>query len=170
MKTHPMTEEPLLTTQAAGDYLHERIPGESANYWRHALINNRRNDRKPAHRIPFSMLGRGAVYRPQDLADFCEFEKSRRLGAITLSTKAAEALRAIGFGEEEATTSGRTWHGGSATVTNNDGAFVQIVINKPLTVFRATPAQAVAFGTALLEAGQAAQRITSEDQESMSDI
>lgn len=157
-----MTEETLLTTQAAGDYLHEQIPGESPGYWRQALINNRRGDRKPAHRIPFSTLGRAAVYRLEDLAAFCEFEKSRRLGTVTLSAKAAEALKAIGFGEEGATTSGRRWKGGSANVANNNGVFVQVVISEPLTVFRVEPADAIAFGRELIEAGEHAQRIAGE--------
>lgn len=157
-----MTQETLLTTHAAGDYLHEQMPGESPDYWRQALINNRRNDRKPAHRIPFSTLGRAAVYRPEDLAAFCEFEKSRRLGTVTLSAKAAEALRAIGFGEEGSSTSGRRWKGGSANVVNIGGMFVQVVVNEPLIVFRVEPADAIAFGRELVEAGENAQRIAGE--------
>lgn len=152
--------ETLLTTNAAGEWLHEAVPGESPAYWRQALINNRRPDRSPPHRVPFNTLGRAAVYTPEALQAFADFEKSRRLGQIKLTGRAAEVVRAFGIGEASGTTQGRAFKGASANLASGpSGAFVQTIINEPLLVFMLTADQAVALGKELLDAGQAAMRI-----------
>ena len=155
------TEETLFTTQAASEWLNEAIPGESPQYWQQSLINNRRPDRNPAHRIPFSMMGRSAVYALEALQEFAEFEKFRRLGVLKLSGRAAEALQAFGVGQEGGSARGRRWQGGSANLGNdNDGVFVQFVINEPLNVFVMTGEQAAALARELNEVGQAAMRLS----------
>jgi hypothetical protein len=154
-----MESDTLLSTQAAGDWLHAAMPDESPAYWRQALINNRRTDRTPPHRVPFTMIGRGAFYTEANLQAFCEFEKSRRVGTIKLTGRAAEALRAYG-----GTPYGHPFKGGSAilTITNDGERFIRIAIVEPFMVIAATPEQAIKFGTELVEVGQAAQRINSE--------
>lgn len=152
--------ETLLTTNAAGNWLHEAVPGESPAYWRQALINNRRPDRSPPHRVPFDTLGRVAVYTPEALQAFADFEKSRRIGQIKLTGRAAEVVRAFGIGEAAGTSQGRVFKGASANLASGSGgAFVQTIINDPLLVFMLTPEQAIGFGRELVEAGQTAARI-----------
>lgn len=162
-----MTETTVFTTQAAGDWLHEAIPGESPEYWRQALINNRRADRTPPHRVPFSTMGRAAVYSPEALRDFAEFEKSRRIGQLKLTGRAAEVLQAFGIGQDGGAY-GRNWRGGGANqvITNSGECFVQVRIDAPLIVFAMTPGQAIEFGKELVEVGQAAQRQNAERKSS----
>lgn len=155
-----MSTETLFTTQAAAEWLHEAISGESPDYWRQALINNRRPDRNPPHRIQFSTLGRAALYTLEALKGFAEFEKSRRLGRLKLTGRAAETIHAFGIGQSGGSTNGRKWNGGSANLsTDGDGnVFVQVIINEPLMVFAMSPDQSAEFGKELAEAGRAAKR------------
>lgn len=132
-------EETLFNTQAAGDWLHEAIPGESPAYWRTALINNRRADRHPPHRISFVTMGRGAFYEPAALQAFAGFEKMRRLGTLKLSGRAAEAMRAFGIGEVGGGTTGRKLNITAITPQIEDVtgmAFVQIITRDPFMVYR----------------------------------
>src|SRR3546814_12925214 len=78
-----------------------------AGYWSNFLINNRRSDRHPVHRIPFERIGTGAFYTPDVLEEFVNFERSRRIGEMKLTGRAAEALRAFGVGEPGSRTTGR---------------------------------------------------------------
>jgi len=137
-------QEELLSTQAAAERIAEAIhePGGVA-YWSRYLTNNRREDRSPPHRIPFERLGGGAFYRPENIATFIEFEKSRRLGVLKLSGRAAEALRAFGIGEAGGGTTGRKL---DCTLTaqldpTTGTPYAQLVIQDPLLVFRIEPGQ-----------------------------
>lgn len=153
-----MSQE-LLNTQAAADWLDKAIPGESRSYWSGVLINNRRNDRSQVYKLPLTRIGKGAFYSVEALNSYAEFEKSRRLGSIKLSGRAAEALHAFGVGQGGSTT-GRIWKGASVTL-QTDGAgevFVQLVIEEPLAVFRMAHQQALELGEELLATGKAAQR------------
>lgn len=71
------------------------------------------------------------------------------------------------------TTQGRPFKGGSASpqvANNNAGVFVQTVINEPLMIFAMTPGQAIEFGADLLEAGQTAQRMSSDAVQNQPDL
>jgi hypothetical protein len=156
----------LFNTNAAADYLADAIPGESASYWYQRLVNARRSDRQQPFAIPFSTLGKVCLYEQSDLEQFVEFEKSRRLGKVKLSGRAAEALRAFGIGEPGGSSLGRVFKGGAANPhpDNKGGTLVQATIHEPLMVFAMTPEQAIAFGKELKEAGEAAQRWNNPQQ------
>lgn len=145
----------LLTTQAAGDWLHEAIPDESPAYWRHVLINNRRQDRRPPHRIPFGTLGRAAVYTVEALQAFAEFEKSRRLGEMKLTGRAAEALQAFGIGTGAGSTTGRKLQLTAINPQIDEASgkpFVQLVMNDPLRVYRVEVKEAKQIARQLIDA------------------
>lgn len=154
-----MTEETLYTTQAAGDWLHEEVPGESSEYWQHVLINNRRTDRNPPHKIAFTTMGRAAVYTREALRAFAEFEKLRRIGQVKLTGRAAEAVAAFGIGTQGGSALGRVWKGAGVALAHRDGVnLVQVIINEPLTVFVLSAEEAMKFGRELIEVGEAARR------------
>lgn len=151
-----------MDTKAASEYLHDRIPGESLKYWTARLNNLRRTDRPQPFELRFAKVeGKSGFYNSADVEQYVEFEKSRRVGKVKLSSRAAEALRAFGIGEPGGTSLGRTFKGGTANPhpDNKGGVIVQTTINEPLTVFAMTPEQAIEFGKELIKAGQAAQRI-----------
>lgn len=153
-------EETFFTTQAACEWLDQAFPGESPKYWQNVLINNRRQDRNPPHRIPFSLMGKVAVYTIESLQDFASFEKSRRLGQVKLSGRAAEVVRAFGIGQGGSST-GRKMNisGINPQVDETTGqCFVQIIISDPLLVFRLDSDEAKAIGRELIEAGEVCER------------
>jgi hypothetical protein len=157
----------LFNTGAAADFLNEAIPGKTPGYWRQRLINARRSDRSEAFVLPFSTVGKAVFYEEADLQQFIEFEKSRQLGKMKLSGRAAEALRAFGIGEAGGGSQGRRFKDGSVNLQATDdgsGVFVQTIISEPLMVFAMTPEQAIAFGTDLVDVGQAGLRIRSTRQ------
>lgn len=131
-------EENFYTTQAACEWLDQAVPGESQKYWQNALINNRRQDRNPAHRIPFSLMGKTALYTLEALQEFANFEKARRLGQLKLTGRAAEVIRAFGIGQGGTGTGRRLkFTGINPQIDEATGhAFVQIIIADPLLVFR----------------------------------
>lgn len=155
----------LLSTQAAAEYLTHDLPYKTVEQWALWLRNNRNQARRAIYRVKSEQLGRIAVYTKDELASFVEFEKSRQLGKVKLSGRAAEVMRAFGIGEQTGGTQGRSFKGGSAnpSVANVTGTvFVQTVIDEPLLVFAMTPEQAIEFGNELVEAGRAAKRINAE--------
>ncbi|SAK48280.1 hypothetical protein AWB78_00865 [Caballeronia calidae] len=154
--------EELLSTQAAAELVDEAIPeaGGSA-YWSRVLTNNRREERNPPHRIPFERIGTGAFYRREDVAAFIEFEKSRRLGVLKLSGRAAEAIRAFGIGEKGGSASGRKLNVSAVTLQldQTTGArFVQLVTSDPLMVYRLELGEAKALAKELADVVHAGER------------
>jgi hypothetical protein len=131
-------DKELLSTQVAGDLLAEMLPDRDAEQWALWLRNNRNQARKATYRIPTVRISNGAFYTRDELAKFAEWEKSRRLGKITLTGRAAEALRAFGIGEAGGSTTGRKLEYSVTPQVGEDGStFVQFVIEKPtLAVYR----------------------------------
>ncbi|MGT2505930.1 hypothetical protein [Cupriavidus basilensis] len=152
----------LLSSSVAAEILSEQMPDKTPGQWALWLQNNRNQTRKVSYRIPFERMGGGGVfYRREELAAFTDWEKGRALGVVKLSSRAAEALRAFGIGEQGGGTQGRCFKGASVNLqTSNDGggAFVQVVIEEPLMVFALRPDQAIEFGKELAKAGEAARR------------
>lgn len=148
-------EETILNTNAAGDWMHEAIPSQTPAQWRTALINNRRTDRSTPYRVPFLTMGKAAFYKLDDLKEFVEFEKSRRIGAFKVSAKTAEAFRAVGFNEKGGSSTGRKFDVQNISRQINEATgevFVQLHINNPLYVFRLSPDEAREYAEMLLEA------------------
>lgn len=150
-------------TNAAAEFLHELLPGKSAAYWNGRLVNMRRIDRSSVLAIPFSRSGKVAFYDEADLRLFADFERMCHLGKMKVTGRAAEALKAFGIGQAGGGAQGRMFRGAAVNiqVNNDDGQpFVQTIVNEPLTVFAMTADQAIEFGKDLIEAGQAAKRIS----------
>lgn len=133
----------MLSTQAAAAALHEAIP-EPEGYWARFLMNNKRPDRNPPFRVEFVKMGGGVLYPRKALADFIEWEKSRRLGTMKLTGRAAEALRAFGIGEAGGGTTGRsldcTIHPQQNPTTGQP--YIQLIVKNPLLVFHLDVEQA----------------------------
>jgi len=163
-----MATEELLSTQAAAEYLSHQLPDKSVEQWALWLRNNRNQARRAVYRVKSEQLGRMAVYSPEDLTAFVEFEKSRQLGSIKLTGRAAEVMRAFGIGESGGSTLGR-----KLTVTGINlqideatrKAYVQLITNEPLMVFRLEPEESVALGGEFTETGKAGLRINSGRKE-----
>jgi len=154
----------LYSTQAAAEFLSRALPdeGDSA-YWSSVLINNRRTDRAPVHRIPFCRIGKGAFYAPEDLARFVEFEKGRRVGNIKLSGPAAEALQAFGIGEGGSAT-GRRFEVAGITLQSDEVTgkpFVRLITTSPLMVYRLELEEAKTIAKALSDAAKAGEKVAS---------
>lgn len=156
-----------LDTKAAAQYMNEQIPDESLKYWTARLNNMRRTDRPQTFSLQFAKVeGKAGFYDQKDIFAYAEFEKSRRIGKVKLSGRAAEAMRAFGIGEQGGGTQGRRWMGASvnpAVANDGSGVFVQTIISEPLMVFAMTPEQALKFGKDLVEIGQYAQRSNSTE-------
>jgi hypothetical protein len=157
-----MSEE-LFSTQAAAELIDETVHElGGAGYWVRYLTNNRREDRNPPHRVPFVKMGTGAFYTREDLAEFIEFEKNRRIGVRKLSGRAAEVMRAYGIGAAGGGTTGRNL---DCTIQSqadpaSRGAYVQLIVNNPLLVFRVELAQAKVIHADLGKAIKACERAT----------
>jgi hypothetical protein len=153
----------LYSTQAAAEFLSRALPdeGDSA-YWSRFLINNRRTDRSPIHRIPFSRVGKAAFYAPEELGRYVEFEKARRLGTVKLTGRAAEALLAFGIGESGGSATGRRLEVADISLQMDEATrkpFVRFVIAEPMLVYRLELSQAQSLAKRLLDAAKAGERV-----------
>lgn len=148
-------EKDLLTAAAAAQYLHARLTCESVMHWRQVLTNNRRPDRTPSHRIKVITVRKRAFYEEDELQKYIRFEKSRRMGGMRLTGRAAEMMRAFGIGGPNGGTTGRALKISALTPQIDEGTgegFVQLVIEDPLTVFRLDATQATEVGLLLEKA------------------
>ncbi|ELY5870242.1 hypothetical protein SNN82_000408 [Cronobacter sakazakii] len=150
----------LLTSKRAAEYLNEELPGRSVKYWQQWLANNRNHSRRSAYRIPFHNLEgiRAAHYELTELDKFIEFEMQRQLGSVTLSGRAAEVIRAYGIGENNGGLTGRKMaitaiHKREDEKTKD--AYIQLVIEEPLMVFRLQISEALDLANKLLDAASA---------------
>lgn len=71
------------------------------------LTNARQVGRTQVFNLPFSKIGKVVFYEQADLVEFAEFEKTRRLGKMKLSGRAAEVMRAFGIGTSGGSSTGR---------------------------------------------------------------
>lgn len=151
----------FVTTADASKYLVDAVPGETEQYWSRRLTNLRRADRTQPYELNFCKYdGKTGLYKQQDIVAFAEFEKTRRLGEMKLTGRAAAALRAFGVGEPGGGSRGREFNG-SANLQPADGGhppIVQLIINNPLLVFALSPARAWALGNELIESANVAKR------------
>jgi hypothetical protein len=74
----------LYKTVPAALFINEMLP-ESLEYWRNFLINNRRSGRNPAYRIPCKKLSGDMIYSEEELLQFIEWEKYRKILSIERS-------------------------------------------------------------------------------------
>lgn len=150
-----------LSSQEAEERAQEVIP-EKPGYWHNYLINNRREKRPAAYRIPFTKKPDGRVfYNVDEFAKFLEFEKRRRIGGMKLTGRAAEIMRAFGIGEAVGSTLGRKLNltSISAQIDQATGrSFVQIISSDPLMVYRVEPGEATAIAEKLTEAAGECER------------
>lgn len=158
-----MSQDELLSTQAAAEYLAAHVPDKDVQQWSMWLRNNRNHSRGAIYRIPSDRIGRVAVYTLEALQKFVDFEKSRLIGHIRLTNKATEIAQAFGIGNSEGSPFGRRLES-AFTSLQSDGkqSYVQMTISKPLMVYALLPDQAVTLGKELIEAGKAAQRINGD--------
>lgn len=129
----------LLNSGMAAKLLSELIPDRTSEQWTLWLQNNRNKSRRAAYRIPVEKLGGGVFYSREEIARFAEFEKSRKLGAITLTGRAAEVVRAFGIGTAGGSTTGRKMGKPNISLQIDEATrerFIQFAISNPLMVYR----------------------------------
>lgn len=149
-----MATEEILNTQAAAELLTGVFPEKTAEQWALWLRNNRNQSRPAIYRVKAEQIGRVAFYTHEELAAFVEFEKSRQLGTIKLSSRAAEALQAVGFGTAGGSMTGRKLKitGITPQVDQETGQlFIQIIQSEPLMVYRLELEEAKAIAKELNE-------------------
>ena len=161
MKIDPkQSENQLYGNSQAARILSEQFPERTPEQWELWLRNNRNQVRKTVYRIDVVHISNRSFYRPQELAKFIQWEKSRRLGVMKLTGRAAEALRAYGIGTATGSTTGRKLEitgilDQTDEVTNEQ--FVQLIIREPLLVYRLDPEQARDIARQLLQAAGSAE-------------
>ena len=145
----------LLSNSVAAQVLAELIPDRSSEKWGQWLQNNRNQLRRASYRIPFVKMAGGVFYRREELAKFAEWEKSRQLGTIKLTGRAAEVVRAFGIGTSGGSSTGRKLivQGITAQTDEATGAsFIQFITDDPLMVYRLEPEEAKNLARGLLVA------------------
>jgi hypothetical protein len=154
-----MKENALLSRTAAAEWLAERLNDKSVEQWVSFLRSNANSARKAIFRIKTEKLGRETFYKQDELQSFFEFEKSRNVGKLKLSGRAASIVRAFGLGAPGSSGYGRKWFGGEANdcIRENGLHFVQAVIDEPFLAFALKPEDAIEFGKKLMDAGKSAQ-------------
>ncbi|WP_438281839.1 hypothetical protein [Pseudomonas alabamensis] len=131
-----MTEE-LLSNSVAAQLLHDLGPEKTPEQWMHWLQNNRNQSRTVPYRIDFERMAGGVFYRQEDLVAFIEWDKSRKLGTLKLTGRAAEAMRAYGIGEKGGGATGRRFKVTDINPQVENGVpYIQLVTNDPLMVYR----------------------------------
>lgn len=148
-------EYQLYGNSVAADYLSKQLSGKTVEQWELWLRNNRNQSRAVPYRIAFERMSNVTYYRPEELAKFVEWEKSRQLGVMKLTGRSAEVMRAFGIGSSNGSTTGRKLEivGITDQVDEATGEpFVQLVIKEPLMVYRLDPDQARQVAAKLLTA------------------
>ncbi|MFJ4395883.1 hypothetical protein [Pseudomonas sp. NPDC089396] len=154
-----MSEE-LVSNTVAAQTLHELEPSKTIEQWANWLQNNRNQSRTVSYRIPFERLAGGVFYRHDDLTAFIEWEKSRQLGTLKLTGRAAEAMRAFGIGEKGGSTTGRKLKIDGINLQVQDGVpYIQLVMTDPLMVYRLEVDEAEAIIQEMAEVVSACKRI-----------
>lgn len=157
--------EELLSNSVAAQLLSELMPNKTPEQWALWLQNNRNQSRRTFYRIPVVKMAGGVFYRSEELAKFAEFEKSRQLGTVKLTGRAAEALRAVGFGEAGGSSTGRRFNPTGLTLAIDDCTkkmFIQLALSDPLMVYRVEIEAAEFLFNELSELLTASKRISQE--------
>lgn len=139
-----MTDE-LFSSSLAAQVLSELVVGKTTEQWALWLQNNRNQSRRVPYRIPFSRMAGGVFYNPEELTKFAEWEKSRQLGRIKLTGRAAEVLQAYGINTTAGSTTGRKLKvsGINPQIDQATGTpYVQLIADDPLMVYRLELAEA----------------------------
>ncbi|WP_322094572.1 hypothetical protein [Paraburkholderia bannensis] len=147
-----MSEE-VYTIGKVAAILREQFPDKTEEQWKTWLHNNRNGAKNAVATIPFVRVGKAAMYHPDDIAKFVDFEKSRRIGNVKLSGRAAEALRAFGIGEIGGGATGRKLaYTLTAQVDPATGRhYAQFITRDPLMVFRLEQDQVCALAAEFSE-------------------
>lgn len=133
-----MTDE-LLSNGVAANLLNELLPNKTPEQWLLWLQNNRNKARPATYRIPVEKLGGGVFYLREEVVKFAEFEKSKTLGAIKLTGRAVEVLRAIGFNEHGGSSTGRSFNPSGVYLQTDESTgneFLQLHTKDPLMIYR----------------------------------
>lgn len=156
----------LLTNSLAARTLHEVFPDKTPEQWTLWLQNNRNQARSVPYRIPFERMHGGVFYEVAQLNRFADYEKSRQLGTIKLTGRAAEAMQAFGIGEAGGGTYGRKLAYSVQLGFEEDDSsrqFVRLMIERPLGVFRLEAEEAEALAAELLDVANAIRRHDAEE-------
>ena len=139
--------------------LSERLFGRNVEQWTLWLRNNRNQSRPAPYRIPIVRISNATFYRPDDIDQFVEWEKSRQLGTMKLTGRSAEVMRAFGIGSAGGSTTGRKLEiiGINQQFDEGNGEpYVQLVLGDPLMVYRLSSAKATQMAADLLNAAGSA--------------
>jgi hypothetical protein len=157
-----------LDSKAAAAILQSSIP-EPEGFWSTFLMNNRRPERNPTYRIPFAKTGGAIEYRRDDLELFAEWEKRRRAVGLGHANRVAEVVEAFGVGQPGGSRFGRELKCQFTPQFNEEagGHFIQMQVEKPLSIFRLSLDEAKVVLDDLSEVYAAAVRIKTTTNKSV---
>ena len=156
-----MEIDELLNSAVSSELLSELLPEKDAGQWLYWLSNNRNPARPVSVRIPFEKFAGGVFYRREELVKFAEFERSRKLGTIKLTGRAAEVVQAFGIGTAHGSATGKRLDNPTVTLQIDQGTrkrYVQLITANPLSVYRIELDTALALGKDLVEVAKAGIR------------
>lgn len=162
----------LLNNGVSADVLTELLPDRTSTQWGLWLQNNRNQSRRVPYRIPFEKMAGGVFYRREELAKFAEWEKSRQLGSIKLTGRAAEVVRAFGIGTASGSSTGRQLKVTGVALQVDQATkqpYVQLITNDPLMVYRLELDTAKALGSDLSATAAAGARIANRTNDNKLD-
>lgn len=161
MTDQPATTERLLDSKAAGGWLNEALPDKTPAQWALWLRNNRNQSREASYRVNARRFSGKACYLLKDLEKFVVWEKSRLLGTVKLTGRAAELMLAFGMGEAGGGNYGRKLAYSVQLAFEEDDPskqFVRLMIERPLGVFRLDADEAEGLAKDLRSAANAVRR------------
>lgn len=143
-----------MNSSVAGQVLSEELGDKTPEGWALWLRNNRNQSRHAPYRVPFEKISNGAFYSQEDLSAFVKWEKSRRLGSFKVTGRTMQVLDAFGIGHADGSSTGRKLKVGGITPQideTNQEAFIQLVLEDPLRVYRLSIDQAESIARDLSE-------------------
>lgn len=148
----------------AAIYLNEQLQDKTPEQYTQFLQSNRVKGRAVAYQIPFEKIDGMVIYLTKELNKYVALQKSRTMGTIKLSTKAAEALQAVGFNEHGGGSTGYRFNmsGLNFGIDRNGQRFIQMFLTEPLRVFHIEMESAEALHRELGELIAANSRMTQE--------
>ena len=144
-----MTTTLISSTQAAQRL--DAALGDGSDYWLRFLQNNRRADRNPGRTIPVRISRGRPMYLADELDQYIDEERARRLRLNRVPTSLNGLLQALGQSSVGRMFDPRV----SAQADSDTARFVQMVTADPLLVYRLDAEQARAIARRLVEAADA---------------
>lgn len=167
------TIEQYMNVGMAAAHLSEQLKDKTPEQYTLMLNSNRVKSRAVAYRIPYEKIGGGVAYAVEELEKYIALQKSRTIGTVKLSTKAAEALQAVGFNEAGGSSTGRRFNPTDLILAIDEVTkkhFMQLILSDPLRVYRVEVEAAQFLNRELTELLSVVERHQREREQQQPDL